>query len=46
MKFCTGFYSLALGQHIAKHLSVLNRFLLSNNKNYRLRKRGVEINVK
>ena len=32
---------LALKQQIAKQLSELNPFSLSNNKNYRLRKSGV-----
>ena len=32
---------LALGWQIAKQLSALNLFSLSNNKNYRLKKSGV-----
>ena len=32
---------LALGQQLAKQVLGLNLFSLSNNKNYRLKKRGV-----
>ena len=35
------FKQLALGWQIAKQLSGLNPFSLSNNKNYRLKKSGV-----
>ena len=41
LSYATFLQQLALRWQIAKKLSGLNPFLLSNNKNYRLKKNGV-----